>query len=1347
MDKTRITSALQEAAKVTRASQEGENTAGRVGGVMEETLHCIEDAADAITNIENGTTPVPGTGVQSVVVTQDLNQGTPIAKISVNGNTPTQIYAPTTSGPGSKTTVTVTDRVTTGDKIATINVDSSSYDIYNGGGGGSDVVVSRTQGATNGTEIADIQVDGVSNKIYSPTVQATQGYTGQSGERVEVGTISIGGTPTTFYAPSAGESSLAGAQQTYFTNVVAGTDVSLNPPTKNNYNENNNTFGGTYTWTTVNQNPPEDYDTWMLVVWFKTGVLRQANIVEQSISVVKIFDSTAQGSNGEDSNEIEWIYTRSDHALEGSELQSITSYLATTCKGSTIAQDGKTFIDEDAIPTDYTYGGTNVFTWYDHPKGIEESLPYEYASYRVSTIDSETKKRKWGTTGFSQPIIWAKWGEKGLDGDGVEYIFAVADSIVSGQNPSLWDPTSQTAGKNSKKFQDKEYLGPVGSIWVDDPVDLSNYAGGTQEWVSKRKYNGETELWEAFSAPALWAYKAEDGLVEGYIVDLDNENMPVGTDDAGNVYGYSNVCTVQAFHNNTRMTCVATKAEVTASSNYFFYEIGTITRSDDAQVDTTYFTAEKASSTSAIINVSMGTEQHPITNFDQVVASIPVTVWLPGDTDANPISYSKVISVYGIATGEAGQTIDLYVGASSIQTDYYCQNVYPETLEVGVRIGKGNSSDLYLSGTGSSSAESQPGNFTFKYQYYWTDQNNQSGSSSELPTAPRTSTNGPITLDGVAAVKRKYLVVRMYMNGKLIDAETIHYLKEGAPGIGYSAINYNINVLSNNIIVDPTTNKAEGSISFNITRTEAGVTKVLTNWTDGKNYWLSSESDVETQPSSSDEAKDIRPASYNGMYNPSIYVNGSVRNISLSGKTTFNITVDETLNAANPFTQVLLYSSTSMPLTSVVVPFIFKGDKGDSTTQSINGIVTRFRGWSVLNTDNDPEGKNTPIGIGAVAGASGIIYKDIIVYNNEYFYIAPSYTGPLDPQTIKNKGVPKDSQGNVNSIYQYIPMVGDAAFQTLLARVAYIENLTAKEVIIVKDNKPVAGMTSGDSYTTLPDDVILGTGSDAVRIWSGFNAASGNLHDSPFYVTEGGKMKANNADISGKITATDGTIGGFTISDRNLVSNTTINDSAVSITPSSIKIKSASNSNYYTELTSTGNVSIYRGQTAADNSLIVNGGNSRIYLYGTGNINSRQQFIVGGEEDTKIRGIARFNCYTQFNGPVQFNKGTHIPLIKVEGNDNAFGASSYVSYGLTDSDGNSLIPEGATVQIAFCTSGSRLYAPTNGILYHARTFDTNISGSYYFSIGLRSVLLTYAGTLTFGGTPHSNAWIARFHDY
>ena len=107
----------------------------------------------------------------------------------------------------------------------------------------------------------------------------------------------------------------------------------------------------------------------------------------------------------------------------------------------------------------------------------------------------------------------------------------------------------------------------------------SNLGQGAIEWVSVRKkqtIDGVTN-WQPYCTPKVWSRLAVDGLVDGYVVDLSNQVMPVGTDFNGHVANYSNSCAISVYHNGIPMNYGTDVGEYSIS-------IGTITRSDSIAV-------------------------------------------------------------------------------------------------------------------------------------------------------------------------------------------------------------------------------------------------------------------------------------------------------------------------------------------------------------------------------------------------------------------------------------------------------------------------------------------------------------------------------------------------------------------------------------------------------------------------------------------------------------------------------------------------------------------------------------------------------------------------------------------
>lgn len=157
--------------------------------------------------------------------------------------------------------------------------------------------------------------------------------------------------------------------------------------------------------------------------------------------------SGKDGQKGADGTDIEFIYLRNT--------------------GSTPSKP--TSVNTD----DYVPSG-----WTDNPQGITETYKYEWVCVRTKPSGTDT----WSA--FSTPVIWAKWGDKGTDGDGMEYIFQRTEVETAPSTPLTFSPNA----------------GFVPSGWTDEPSGVS--ADYPFEWVSMRKKtNG---IWGGFSEPTLW---------------------------------------------------------------------------------------------------------------------------------------------------------------------------------------------------------------------------------------------------------------------------------------------------------------------------------------------------------------------------------------------------------------------------------------------------------------------------------------------------------------------------------------------------------------------------------------------------------------------------------------------------------------------------------------------------------------------------------------------------------------------------------------------------------------------------------------------------------------------------
>lgn len=131
--------------------------------------------------------------------------------------------------------------------------------------------------------------------------------------------------------------------------------------------------------------------------------------------------------------------------------------------------------------------------WTDHPTGISEQYQCEWVcSHNLQTDGSWSE--------WSSPTIWSKWGVNGKDGDGVEYIYQItklpaSPKEITDNNPDQDEYIPQSA--------------PGEQPWTDNPTGVSKEF--QYEWVSRRKYKGDTHKWGNFSSPSLWAKYGDNG--------------------------------------------------------------------------------------------------------------------------------------------------------------------------------------------------------------------------------------------------------------------------------------------------------------------------------------------------------------------------------------------------------------------------------------------------------------------------------------------------------------------------------------------------------------------------------------------------------------------------------------------------------------------------------------------------------------------------------------------------------------------------------------------------------------------------------------------------------------------
>lgn len=239
--------------------------------------------------------------------------------------------------------------------------------------------------------------------------------------------------------------------------------------------------------------PPEEGSGWLenapnyregYLVWMTQVFINGNGQYGEYINPICL---TGSGTAGEDGSGVNFIYKT---AIEGENVYS---------PGNVSIQDGV-----PVVPSG----------WTNHPKGVTKDAPYEYCSIAINT------KGQWSPQ-WSQPFVWSHFGQNGMDGDGVEYIYYAALIAPTHNLPETWT--------NDEGFQNNEYI-KEGSGWTDDPQDLGSeeFGPGYKQWVCVRKKYADADskdvYWHAYSSPALWSYYSKDGIASALIMDVVGEN-------------------------------------------------------------------------------------------------------------------------------------------------------------------------------------------------------------------------------------------------------------------------------------------------------------------------------------------------------------------------------------------------------------------------------------------------------------------------------------------------------------------------------------------------------------------------------------------------------------------------------------------------------------------------------------------------------------------------------------------------------------------------------------------------------------------------------------------------------
>lgn len=235
------------------------------------------------------------------------------------------------------------------------------------------------------------------------------------------------------------------------------------------------------------------------------------------------------GADGIDGDVNEFIYHLGPRNAESSLTSSFDSTKAKDWNTNDIQTDRTStwWISDDSrdyCPSDGTQDGF----WTDNPRGVSylpneqvEYYRYRTREFREVNLNGENE---YYWTDWSPVMVWSSWGEKGNDGDGVEYIFTLTDDDENTTEPANPTPDWENLGLvteeakngyedpiNGKKWGESDF---VPSGWTDDPQKVTADSSKRVQYVSIRRsshYGSNQVAWSDFSDPTPWNWYVEDG--------------------------------------------------------------------------------------------------------------------------------------------------------------------------------------------------------------------------------------------------------------------------------------------------------------------------------------------------------------------------------------------------------------------------------------------------------------------------------------------------------------------------------------------------------------------------------------------------------------------------------------------------------------------------------------------------------------------------------------------------------------------------------------------------------------------------------------------------------------------
>lgn len=696
--------------------------------------------------------------------------------------------------------------------------------------------------------------------------------------------------------------------------------------------------------------------------------------------------------------------------------------------------------------------------WTDNPSGVSATVPCEWTCIRTKN----TETNKWGD--WTKPVLWSHYGHNGTDGDGVEYIFWAGhhEQAYPASLPNKWYTNAQSKANefrdngsysiedgsdtyyNSKYYNKREFI-LNGTGWSSNPIDLSNpgYGPGSRQYVSIRsKYCDSGE--SSGSDKQYWHEYSEPTLWSNYAHNGDaGKGILLNLDNGTMAVSLNSDETNQLFD----QTCTARFYNGTNTVNIDTLEYSvidangsTVSTDNDFSI-TVSQNAQDSNCKDVNVHISKGK-----LNFTNGVYTIKLTA--KASITGEEVTRYATIQLLGVNFGEDGISYKLSLSSSIIKLSK--GSYYPNTIDVFISKTKGTESIQKITPTQAITADNK---WSFKYS---------------IDSTPEQNLTQDTISQSIISSATNTIRVNAYFNNILVDQQTAVIVKDGIDG--QNGVSYSVDVFYNNVTGKY---KDDGSISYSGS-VKFYVTKIVSN-TSSK-HLKNSDVLVKCYPGGTSTTSNV--------IFPNFQEVSSVWELSITDcKYAFvNINVNE--KPSNIF------------YTSVVVPFSTPGKNGqDAAPQTLKGSPLRMRGtWS----------PGTEYFDGTVATTDGTMYQDVVVYNDNLYYVCVNHDGLKANNWTQTP--------NSTEYWQKMAVTESFVTEKIIANQGYIKELSSKEIVIMNDKNIVAGMTSSKSLknSSLPSTVTKGN----IRMWAG-QFSNANLSTAPFTVSDTGHVKMNDCEIYG----------------------------------------------------------------------------------------------------------------------------------------------------------------------------------------------------------------------------------------